>query len=124
MPGGRLALTQMLPSLSSGRNSVPSLGIITRLTIKAAKALTTTNFHRRLLDHLSQSRSVAGLPELAQATKDVFDHNDRAIHDDAEVHRAERQQVCRNAAPGQADERCQQREWYNEGNYGRRPEIA
>ncbi len=81
-------------------------------------------FYRRLLDHISQGWSVAGLLELAQATKDVFDHHDRAIHDDAEVHRAERQQVCRNAAPSQADKRRQQRERYNEGNYGRRSKIA
>ena len=42
IPGGRLALTQIVPSLSSGRNSVPTRGNTARLAASAATAVTTT----------------------------------------------------------------------------------
>ena len=42
MPGGRLAFNQIVPSLSSGRNSVPTRGNIARLAASAMSALRTT----------------------------------------------------------------------------------
>ena len=44
MPGGRFALIQIVPSLSSGKNSVPSLVADTRLTPRPARAIDNTNF--------------------------------------------------------------------------------
>ena len=46
--------------------------------------------------HLLPVVRVVMLGELA---KNVLHHNHRAIDDDAEIHRAERKQVGRNAAP-------------------------
>ena len=51
-----------------------------------------------------------------ERSKHVFDDDDRAVHDDAEIHRAERQKVRRNAADAQADERREQRE-RNDGRH-------
>jgi hypothetical protein len=43
IPGGRVMLTQMVPSFNSGRNSVPSCGTTARLAIKAPSANPRTN---------------------------------------------------------------------------------
>ncbi len=65
-----------------------------------------------------------GFLQLAQPLEDVLHHDHRAIHDDAEVHRAQRQQVGGNAHPGQADERGQQRQRNHDRHDGRGAHIG
>ena len=67
---------------------------------------------------------IAGVFQLAQAAEDIFHHDDRAVHDDAKVHRAQGEQVGRDAAPGEADEGGQQRQRDDEGDDGRGAEVA
>ena len=58
------------------------------------------------------------------AAEDVLDNDHRAVDDDAEIHRAEREQVGRNAFDRQADERRQQRQRDHDGDDGRRSHAS
>ena len=51
-----------------------------------------------------------GVRLVGQAAEHVLHHDHRAVDDDAEVHRAERQQVRRDADPRQAEKGGEQRE--------------
>ena len=55
---------------------------------------------------------------------DVLDHDHRAVDDDAEVHRAERQQVRGDAAQREADERREQRERNHDRDDQRGAQVA
>ena len=55
---------------------------------------------------------------------DVLDHDEGAVHDDAEVERAETEQVRGNAAEVHADEGKQQRERNGDGRQQRRTDAA
>ena len=61
---------------------------------------------------------------LGEVAKNVFDHNHGPVHDNAEVHRAERKQVGRDAAPGQPNEGGQQREGDYQRDDSRRAHVA
>jgi hypothetical protein len=58
------------------------------------------------------SRSASG----QRASINVLDHHHRAVDEDAEVDRADRQQIRRNAAQVETDEREQQRERDRDGD--------
>ena len=64
---------------------------------------------RRGADHIDQV--VLFAVARGQLAKDVLHHDHRAVHQDAEVDRADRQQIGGNMAPVQADEREHQRKW-------------
>ena len=77
-------------------------------------------------DRCVQDRVEAGLGvrdtcvfQFRQLAHDVFHHDHRAIDDDAEVHRAQRQEVCRNANQGQAEKGRQQGQ-RNNGSHDQR----
>ena len=56
---------------------------------------------RRLDESLRRTASRSRVPARSrQVAEDVLDHDHRAVHDDAEIHRAEREQVRRDAADG------------------------
>src|SRR5260370_1209609 len=55
----------------------------------------SSDFVRRLADALH--RRLIGFPAMAHVADDVLHHDDRAIHNHAEIQRAKGQQVCWNA---------------------------
>src|SRR5207248_1256725 len=115
MPGGNMTLIQSAPSLSSGRNSVPNAGTSRRLPASAATAAPRTILRR------SGAMMFAAFGETPE---DVLQHDDRPVDDDPEVHRAERQQVRRDGAKPQADERREQRQRNDDRDDACRPEVA
>ena len=74
-----------------------------------------TNLHGRIQNGAAGIFTASGgasafARPLSKRSKHVFDDDDGAVDDDAEVHRAKRQQVRRNAANSEADEGAQQRQ--------------
>ena len=67
----------------------------------------TIDLRRRVEDHVANAVRRAVSPR--ELAVDVLDHHDRAIDEDAEVDRADRQQVRRNVPEIETDERDQQR---------------
>ncbi len=60
---------------------------------------------------------------LGQFAKDVLDHHHGAVDDDAEVDRADRQQIRRNVSPVETDEREEQGEGNRDGDDQRRADA-
>ena len=80
------------------------------------------DFGRRLEDRsaCTRRRRSVRVPRSASRRNTFSTHDHRAIHDDAEIHRAERKQVGGNAAQVQAEERAEQRERNDERDDARR----
>ena len=68
----------------------------------------------RVSDHFGHVELLA--VTRGQLAEDVLDHDDRAVHDHAEINRADRQQVGRDMRPVETDERKEQREWNRDRN--------
>ena len=71
-----------------------------------------------LLDGLGDDleQVVFAVALLFQSVQDVFDDDDGAVHNDAEINRAERNQVGRDTAQIQQQECAQQRKWNDDGD--------
>ena len=89
------------------------------------------DFDRRVEDHAQAVPVLASVDlvvmeflRLGQFAKDVFHHDHGAVDDDAEVHRAERQQIGRNADPGQAEKSAEQRQRNHQRDDGGRAQVA
>ena len=86
----------------------------------------STHFHG-CFEHSSPTRGWVvhvTVAQLAESAEDVFDHDHRAVHDDAEVHRTQRQQIGWNAYKGQPKERGQQRQRNDRRHNERCPNVG
>ena len=64
------------------------------------------------------------LGPFAELSEDVLDHDDGAVHDDAEVHRPQGEKICGDALETQSDEGRQKREGNDDGDDGRRAKVT
>ena len=100
------------------------MGMCAAMMMSIEKKVGRPDLDRRVFNGGAKRLLVAARLQFAEPAEDIFDHDDRAVHDDAKIHRAEGNQVGRNAAPRQADERRQQRQGNDDGDNRRRPEVA
>ena len=76
----------------------------------------TPHLNRGFKDRFPQGLSIEIGMLGGEPPENVLHHDDGAIHNNAEIHGAQRQQIGRDAPQPQANKRCQQRERNDQGH--------